>query len=260
MTRNTYHLTFKKRKIFTVLSNLMNNDIISSNLVKGVENSMKAKIPTINDVETGEYLLADSKKYCAELFNSIDNEIQLKVKEKKIKSICKKGCTDCCSSYFYVSRAEFELIKGFIREKPIETESIVNQATNIKHILEKSLPTELIKLNKRFNLYSGFDDNSVPDGLVTCPFLSKSGDCTVYAVRPLICRCYGVTFDFEPICGKFEKIKRRIEKQKTSYDKYLVQTTPIADLLAKLDSVRIGDQVHIRRPFPLFYWILKFGL
>lgn len=72
------------------------------------------------------------------------------------------GCGGCCSNILPMTEKEIEVIRRYIKKHDIK---------ECRH----GIPLE----------------NSILD--MTCPFLNtdkKTGKCTIYSVRPAICRCF----------------------------------------------------------------------
>ena len=84
-----------------------------------------------------------------------------------VSSPCRKGCASCCTNDFEVHFAEFLAVLDFLR---------------IGHELNRRQRwAELIK-------------NWNPKVKSVCFFLDlKDESCRIYAVRPLVCRDYGIT-------------------------------------------------------------------
>jgi len=76
--------------------------------------------------------------------------------------MCRKGCSGCCRAGLSVSPLEFDFILDYLKEKP--------------DVLKEALETE-----GDFRKASG-----------SCGFLTESGSCSIYEVRPIICMSHGV--------------------------------------------------------------------
>ena len=74
---------------------------------------------------------------------------------------CTQGCHDCCAPNLSVTQVEAEMIKGFLKARPFRVE-------NIKKLIESN-----------------------PHHSTRCEFLKADGLCSIYEVRPLICRSHG---------------------------------------------------------------------
>jgi Fe-S-cluster containining protein len=94
---------------------------------------------------------------------------------------CKKGCAECCKIAVRVSDLEVIIIKNYLDKNKISYRQIKPK---------KEIP-----------------QNSKPDGLIgeqytgkECPFL-KDNICTIYPVRPYVCRKYIVFEENAEKCG-----------------------------------------------------------
>lgn len=115
----------------------------------------------------------------------------------EVECNCKSNCSACCSDYFYVSEEEFLTIMNYMITKFTDEE-----INSIKLKAERYM--EYIKINhnnefKKLNTVSvGLQDNLDYEMLTTrewnlkipCVFL-KDGRCSIYEVRPIICRLFG---------------------------------------------------------------------
>jgi Fe-S-cluster containining protein len=79
---------------------------------------------------------------------------------------CKKGCANCCHGRVWINQVEADLIADTYGLK----------ISRIAEIMDK-------------------DTFPLRDSSRPCPFLSVDLACTIYAVRPLVCRTH---FNFEP--------------------------------------------------------------
>ena len=96
---------------------------------------------------------------------------------------CKKGCGKCCLIPVQIADIERNLIKSFL-----------NKTNNI-------------------NNYNCFNEPKKPeavDGLpggkyvgIKCPFLNKDDECSIYPVRPYMCRRYIVFNDDNSLCDDY---------------------------------------------------------
>ncbi len=96
--------------------------------------------------------------------------LRIKVQEKtqeieqrnQADILCKKGCSGCCRSGLSVSPIEFDFISSFLTESP----EALKEALDAERDLRKS-----------------------PE---SCGFLTLSGSCSIYEVRPIICMSHGI--------------------------------------------------------------------
>lgn len=144
----------------------------------------KRLIPIFQEIlnEKGEDTLVESA------FNYVD-EILEKAGLKE-KATCNGKCSFCCHSTIFMS----ELEKNYIR---------------------KRLKEHKIKPNKQ---RSKLQNNKSEDQLKwverACPYLSSTdgkGECTIYPIRPLVCRTHN-SFEDSKFCNKEEFPGRSIEE------------------------------------------------
>jgi len=91
------------------------------------------------------------------------------------KSVCQQGCSRCC----YVDLSVFE----------IEANAITNWFQN--------LPSDQqAKLKEQWKKPTLIKENFFQQNTSACPFL-KEESCTIYEVRPLICRSQGLPLTFK---------------------------------------------------------------
>lgn len=122
-------------------------------------------------------------------------ELDSIVKEK-IDCICQEGCSECCSDYFYISEEEFLVIMNYMirnfseeeinKVKSKAQEYIMNIKENYTSEYEKL--NTVIKVNEKVNyemLITREGNLKIP-----CVFLNE-GKCSIYEIRPFICRFYG---------------------------------------------------------------------
>lgn len=94
----------------------------------------------------------------AQLYEIMDDEFQNHIPEETKKMIsCKQGCSFCCHIPVEVTGWEIRLIQQFCRDNNIQ-----------------------IDYEKKGR---------------ACTFLDAGGNCTIYAVRPVVCRKYFITGD-----------------------------------------------------------------
>ncbi|ELC8463801.1 SEC-C motif-containing protein [Clostridium perfringens] len=114
-----------------------------------------------------------------------------------VKFKCKVDCCECCSDYFYISEEEFLVIMNYMITHFSENEiNIIRKKAKeyMKHI-EIINKDEFIELN---NIQEGIREiNGIHEILrvntnikLPCVFL-KEGRCSIYPVRPTVCRLFG---------------------------------------------------------------------
>ena len=91
------------------------------------------------------------------------------------KSECKRGCSRCCYVDLSVFEIEANAITNWFQALPLE------QQTELKEQWKKPTPIK---------------ENFFQQKTSACPFL-KEESCTIYEVRPLICRSQGLPLTFK---------------------------------------------------------------
>lgn len=178
--------------------------------------------------------------YTLQLF--IDFE---KFSRKKVPKLCADNCSLCCNDYFYISEREFLTIcfyifknfaagdiNKYINKSQIQLKNLKEKY--IREYLKVSLP---IKPDKQFEYLYPDTSSILLD--CPCPFLNESGKCSIYLVRPFICRIYG---SFKNYNNK-ESFCKYIDSEKLPYLKKFPRYNDIANL-----SYTNGT---ISRPFPI---------
>lgn len=103
----------------------------------------------------------ESTNYYQLLTEKVDHQFE-KVYVKHASSFaCKVGCHSCCQPDLTVSLVESEAIKSFLQNNPDRMKVV------------KELASENPHENTR------------------CSMLSRDGTCSIYEIRPLICRSHG---------------------------------------------------------------------
>ncbi len=184
------------------------------------------------------------------LYERIDSKIESHYKNNPKQPPCAKGCASCCSQFFEVSQAEYALIFNHLKAwtssqlEELRVKSEVSMLLLQTHhpkfftefFVQPSPPETWRKYYKspeRYRIH------------IPCPFLSEAGACTVYEVRPLICRTTGVgyklNFEWGSICTemRFAFLAKRWQ----------------ADLRAFQDEICAYQNMEPNvRLFPLFYY------
>lgn len=164
------------------------------------------------------------------------------------RSKCIKDCNYCCYDYFYISEAEFYTIAYYLfcyKDKTF-INNIKQKGYRQYQALSKIYPDEITYLSKYVPIQQ-YQDNIMkfrPDQKnmrldVSCPFLIN-GVCSIYPVRPFVCRAYG-TETGEHI-SKCNNVKYR---GNFNYDK--------TDVFLKIITFTFGNNIIVKR-YPLFYF------
>lgn len=198
------------------------------------------------------------------LYNEMSKELEENIYGKK-DVICKKGCNNCCKDYFSISEVEFAIIMDHLYSKMgIEkTNEIINKALALVDRFEKNNPEYFRQLEENVtgkdrNYVLRMNIENMPERQEECVFVDADGGCSIYNVRPIICRTHGVCYysdDVEhKICDEIPSLVNNKENM-LNIDKY------------KMDIVNVGnyrkkgrDFVLYRRKYPIFYFMkIYFG-
>lgn len=163
---------------------------------------------------------------------------------------CPINCSSCCSHFFFIDESEFLLILDNILYKGGTTllKEYINEAKEYQAYLEMNFPETMNKLDEfmpRSNApdseynNSFFNDNMNWDRSKPCIML-KDGKCSVYEVRPNVCRTFGTS-------GYCEIIKN------------MINTPPEQDDMVRESRYYYdGKNIILTRPYPLFYYFSFF--
>lgn len=168
--------------------------------------------------------------------------------QKGICNNCRKGCSQCCNDYFFISESEFLQILEELIYRKININDYISKAKAVKKHIEKFHPEIIKKLNKFMpksvdNIDESFFKDSInPPDLPACIFLDNN-KCSIYNVRPSICRGYGTT----------EKCRIIKNKKYDFEEKYKMYNE--ASIIS-----HSGDTTKsiLKRTYPLFYWFAYF--
>ena len=108
----------------------------------------------------------------------IEFDRNLKKYGDKIK--CRKGCSQCCSQIFRITKIDEAVIKEHLNELPLE----------VKDDLKKKA-ADYISNSDRNNISNIPKDEYNLKLKIPCPALSEEGACMIYEARPVICRRFG---------------------------------------------------------------------
>lgn len=190
------------------------------------------------------HLRINGESKLANIYRAI-NAYDIACKEKNIYNACINGCSKCCSDFFFISENEFLMI---VEELLYRKENINNYITKAKDVMEninKTHPDVIKKLDEymptSFNeglnseyFKDDFNDSDLPK----CIFLNENNKCTIYDIRPFVCRTYGTT----KLC---EYIKNPISSFEEE-QKMILESKIITDIK--------NSEPIVKRPYPIFYW------
>lgn len=194
-------------------------------------------------------LAADTLK----LYSDLDNELST-----KNHSQCKKGCAECCSQFFNISEIEFAIIMDYLMMSLGKdgVNKIIEKALKLSNDFKAKLPDYYNQLEEDVTGYSNLDFcMTIVKGLpykqgFPCVFLAENNSCSVYSVRPLICRIHGLAYfsrDIDHELCSLIKSSELNKKNMICVDKYRAA-------FDGLNTFKIGDKRFMRRGYPIFYF------
>lgn len=187
-------------------------------------------------------LIGKRIKFYNELDKILLNNVEFK---------CKNGCYECCNDYFYISEEEFLVIMNYMINSFDEDEIDVirKKAEEYMKYIELNYEDEFKELN---NIQYGIRFGDIKEILrinthikIPCIFL-KDGKCSIYKVRPAICRLFGSAKKFMG-CDKIE-----IERDNINY-KYLYYK--LSNETIYTEFKRIIGKDYIEKPYPIADYI-----
>lgn len=94
---------------------------------------------------------------------------------------CRKGCSICCTAQLTVTEAEAARILPMVSPDALP-----------KAFLENHVPSPWTTNEFAYSCLHGIgqEPDEFPEKPGECPFLSEAKECTVYPVRPLMCRLF----------------------------------------------------------------------
>lgn len=196
------------------------------------------------------------------LYARADRLIDSYYSKHKVKPVCRKGCSECCSAVFCVSIVEFflicrEMIKydfkkiALVKHRVLQSITYLNCEQPALLNYFRSDHSELDYKNMSLKIYElskGFN--------IDCPFLTELTNreriCSVYNVRPLICRIAGTSYytDIENmyICSYIGTNKTIMDCGPSTVD---IWSSFIKDIL----TIRYNDVCYRGSVYPLIYWL-----
>lgn len=199
-----------------------------------------------------------------ELYEKITRELDEQI-YGKVSVKCKKGCNECCKDYFGISEVEFAIIMDYLygRLGSEKTEEIIKKGISACVDFEKRNPSYFKQLEQNVTGMSGYESMkmdivNMPEKQDECLFLDEDGGCSIYAVRPIICRTHGVCYfskDVEhAVCDMIPSYKSNMENM-LNIDKYENDIREVGAFR------KTGEETLImRRKYPFFYFIkMYFG-
>lgn len=176
-------------------------------------------------------------------------EYDMVCREKGICNNCINGCSRCCKDFFFISECEFLLILEELIHRGANIDTYINAAKNIMKNINENHPEIIDRMNEYMPTTnkeidpSFFIENFDSFDLPKCMFLNSENKCSIYSVRPIICRGYGTT----ETCRVMSNPKQEFpEKTKLHVE---------ANIISSSNEM---DKKIFKRPYPLFYWFAYF--
>lgn len=176
-------------------------------------------------------------------------------KNNNIYNNCISGCYRCCKGVrFFITENEFMIILDYIMTNfPNELDVYIQKAKSFAKKFQNVYPDDYYNLCEKINTFQTancdglnylFQDNICKEDeylLPECIFLNKQHKCSIYEVRPVVCREYSTC---QACCYNNNIISEFKEKQNME----------ICSL-----SIDYGNNPRIiKRLYPLFYWFSYF--
>jgi Fe-S-cluster containining protein len=131
---------------------------------------------------------------------------------------CRLGCHSCCKPKLTVNALEREELRThFVAHPEVVKELRELEAANPHH-------------GKR------------------CSFLRADGACSVYEVRPLVCRSHGAPLQFRPLDSKDENLRNR-DVCPLNFTAHGISKLPATSVI-NLDTINVLLALLTRRTFP----------
>lgn len=199
-----------------------------------------------------------------DLYRKIDMKVEAHYRGKKRQAPCTKGCSSCCSQFFEISEVEYVVILNHLKEWDkgkldilIEIADIYSQVLEKHHSkFYRKYFSEDTAEEFSANLY--YKDPERYKIHIPCVFLSDDGACTIYEVRPLVCRTTGVgyklNFEFGRVCREIRSIfwAKRWQADLREFQDDIVSVNWL-----EWDTSGDGTnyQAVERRQYPIFHYV-----
>lgn len=192
---------------------------------------------------------------CLMAYSEVDKHISNEICENSYSFTCSKGCSKCCSDYFFISEVEYFTILNYLISNPsdfnlFQIQDIANQA--ILHLQRNNkkafdLIDEYMPDGDNFFTRQRFFDDNASEYKYPCIFL-KDNLCSIYPVRPFVCRTFGYS-SFYGRCA----INEYKDEVKLPINLIFAMQTNIDDLSSSKTALKIK-----RRPYPMAYLFSHF--
>ncbi|MFX4260732.1 YkgJ family cysteine cluster protein [Pelotomaculum propionicicum] len=196
------------------------------------------------------------------LYARADTLINCHYSKHSVKPVCRKGCSECCGTVFCVSIVEFFLIcREMIKFDHKKIALVKHRVLQGISYLNNKQP-ELLKCFRSDHSQMDFKNMSLKiyelsRGVkLDCPFLTEltNGDkiCSIYNVRPLICRISGTSYytdiDNMYICSHIGTNRKIMDCGPSTID---IWSSFIKDIL----TISYKDSCFRGSVYPVIYWL-----
>lgn len=130
--------------------------------------------------EFSEIYFSAGKKLTPRLMSYLDSAVDWFVKDRGFKLTCKKGCSHCCYILTLTTKKEVDYIKKFLKKNPKISRK------------KRDIPDKF-----KFERFEATGENLADEYVVKvsprtrrCRFLNDDNSCSIYDVRPIMCRVY----------------------------------------------------------------------
>lgn len=162
-------------------------------------------------------------------------------------SFCKQGCFKCCNNNFCISEQEFLLVLDYLNSNSYDINKYINKSKLVLQYAKEKYPQILQQFDEKLsnqqfdlsNIMKCFDTEIQGVDWPYCIFL-ENGRCSIYDIRPCICRMFGTTMQ----CDYIENLD--------------INTKEGNDLYNLAYYLYDGKQNVLIRPYPIYYWFGHF--
>ena len=152
-------------------------------------------------------------------YNELDGKIEKEIEDKSLNVLCGQGCSECCTDYFTITEVEFAVIMDYLkRQKGVEyILNIISKGLMMKNKFKENYPEFYEQLevdttgySNEMNIKTNINNMPSKQGF-KCIFLNEQNECSIYKVRPIICRGHGICYhsgnlyDYK-VCSKIPSI------------------------------------------------------
>ena len=160
---------------------------------------IKSLLKSLLEEKHTESISDTFKKTYLQILALFDDFVDLYMKLNDHNTTCSKGCGNCCNHWAYdVYSFEAQIIANHLIDNNADISLIIESITEdeaVFHKLEtavkqKTKELEAENIDQQDALLSAFYLMNRP-----CEFLNAQGACSIYAIRPMICRAFLNTTD-----------------------------------------------------------------